>query len=173
MRSVKLLRMTLLVFVITGISASAFAGGKRGYGMGGCGLGSSVFGDSKNASSQVGAYTLNQSTTFSSTQGSAITTGTSNCKSDDELAAVEKIQYFVEVNQSILANESARGGGEALVSLSELLGCSDSARLGQIMQKNYGEVFPAQRVTGEDWGNSILRAVRQDPVLLQNCSQLI
>lgn len=90
----------------------------QGYGVAGCGLGSIVFGD-KPGMIQVVAATLN-STGY---QTFAITTGTSNCGESGKSA---RATQFIEVNKVSLENDLARGAGEAIVALSEVMGCQNA-----------------------------------------------
>jgi hypothetical protein len=89
----------------------------QGYGMAGCGLGSIVFGD-KPGMIQVVAATLN-STGY---QTFAISTGTSNCGESGKSA---RANQFIEVNKVALENDLSRGAGEAIVALSEVMGCKN------------------------------------------------
>lgn len=90
----------------------------QGYGMAGCGLGSIVFGD-KPGMIQIVAATLN-STGY---QTVAITFGTSNCGESGKQA---RANQFIEVNKVALENDLARGAGESIVALGEVMGCQNS-----------------------------------------------
>jgi len=90
----------------------------QGYGMAGCGLGSIVFGE-KPGMIQIVAATLN-STGY---QTIAITLGTSNC---GEAGKHARANQFIEVNKVALENDLARGAGESIVALGEVMGCQNS-----------------------------------------------
>lgn len=90
----------------------------QGYGVAGCGLGSIVFGE-KGGMIQVVAATLNS--TGGQTFG--ITTGTSNCGESGKSA---RANQFIEVNKVSLENDLARGAGESIVALSEVMGCRNA-----------------------------------------------
>jgi hypothetical protein len=90
----------------------------QGYGMAGCGLGSVVFGD-KPGMIQVVAATVNGT----GYQTLAISSGTSNCGASGKAA---RANQFIEVNKVALENDLSRGAGEAIVSLSEVMGCKNS-----------------------------------------------
>lgn len=91
----------------------------QGYGMAGCGLGSVVFGD-KPGMIQVVAATVNH-TAYSQSFG--ITSGTSNC---GEAGKQARANEFIEVNKVALENDLARGAGESIVALGEVMGCQNS-----------------------------------------------
>lgn len=90
----------------------------QGYGVAGCGLGSIVFGD-KPGMIQVIAVTLNQY----SFQTFAISSGTSNCGESGKTA---RATQFIEVNKVALENDLARGTGESVVALGEVMGCQNT-----------------------------------------------
>lgn len=99
----------------------------QGYGMAGCGLGSVVFGD-KPGMIQVVAATINNY----SGQTFAISSGTSNCGASGKAA---RASQFIEVNKVALENDLSRGAGEAIVSLSEVMGCNNSNFTVQLKSK--------------------------------------
>jgi len=158
----KLVLLTVLGIVM---SSSAFAA-KR-YGSAGCGLGSIVMGKD---GSQVLAGTTNGT---SGSQTFGITSGTSNCVDDGTVQVSMAVPMFVEVNRVSLASDIARGGGETVASLSSILGCKDSAKLGAALQKNYNSIFPTETVENEAVTESIHNIVDGDSALSQNCSAQI
>ena len=160
----KKLAMSLFVttlFVSTSTLAQTTV--EREYGMGGCGLGSMIFRDDPVSTSQVLAATTNNSTY---TQFFAISSGTSGCvESDDmEVTQLEKIQYFVGVNQNVLQKEAARGSGETLSGLSEIMGCP-SNDFNRVMKSNYSEIFG-----NANTAENILKAIKTDQGLAKVCS---
>lgn len=96
----------------------------------GCGLGSIVFGNEKGPI-QILAATTNAA--FGS-QSFGISSGTSNCGASGTHKA--QITEFIEINKVSLENDIARGGGENLAALSEVMGCKNQNFYGQI-RKNY------------------------------------
>jgi hypothetical protein len=120
--------------------ASASEGGayRPAYGMAGCGLGSLVI---KNQSKgpQIGAWFLN----VIGYQTSAITSGTSNCKTKGGAAHVDEQETFVSVNLPRLEQEAAQGQGELLASYAELLGCrgESASALMRLSQERFDFVF--------------------------------
>ena len=163
-------KVKLAVIMMTGLTlwaGSASAGGianTGGYGAAGCGLGSIVFGD-KEGMIQVLAATTN-GTFYSQTFG--ITSGTSNC-SQEKHAKAANLNVYVEANKLALSKDVARGRGETLAGLSQVLGCSDSSRLGQILQKNYTQIFPTQSADAKVVSRSILDTVQTDHALAGSC----
>ncbi len=123
----------------------------REYGLAGCGLGSIVFGD-KPGFIQVVAATLNGT----GYQTFGITTGTSNCGNGGKMGAYE----FIKANKVALASEISRGQGEAIESLSKILDCSDSKAVGSILQKNFINIYPHEKVTSEQVGGAIFKALK-------------
>lgn len=103
------------------------------YGTAGCGLGSLVFGNEEGGM-QIIAATLNG--TFAS-QTFGITTGTSNCGAG--LFAKAEVDSFIKSNEVALENDIARGEGETLSTLNNMLGCK--ADFGATLQNNYKAIY--------------------------------
>lgn len=106
----------------------------QGYGVAGCGLGSMVFGPKKGLI-QVLAATVNG--TFGS-QTFGITSGTSNC---DIPEMGQQAAVFIEVNKEVVAKDAARGEGETITALADILECKSAANLGQAMKADYQTYF--------------------------------
>jgi Protein of unknown function (DUF3015) len=88
----------------------------------GCGLGKLAWSDyqhQKNIAPQVMMATTNG--TFGS-QTFGISSGTSGCTNDGVIMGQHKASVFAAANYDTLAQEMARGGGEHLASLAELMG---------------------------------------------------
>ncbi len=90
----------------------------QGYGTAGCGLGSIVFGEAPGIV-QVAAGILN----MTGYQTFAISSGTSNC---GESGKVARANQFIEVNKVSLENDLARGTGESVAALGEVMGCQNT-----------------------------------------------
>lgn len=116
--------------VLVGSSAMAAQ-----YGDAGCGLGAMVLGSQKGWT-QVFAATLNST----GVQTFGITSGTSNCVDSGAVSENSTVPHYVEVNRYSLAKEAARGGGETVAGLAQLLRC-DAQVLGKQLQQNYDNVF--------------------------------
>ncbi|MBO9665395.1 MAG: DUF3015 family protein [Bdellovibrio sp.] len=127
------------------VSSSAFAaptkkgpGWKQeGYGASGCGLGSMVFAGDQGKVQQILAATTNGT---SWNQAFGISSGTSNCEVDGALLHSKEVPAFIEVNKVALANDAARGQGETLAGLANLMKC-DAAAMAPVVKKNYNKIF--------------------------------
>ena len=140
----KLLKALVAVCVVASLGQANAAGKKKplidhaagqGYGMAGCGAGSVVFGD-KPGMVQIFAGTTN-GTSFNQSFG--ITSGTLNCGESGKTA---KAEQFIETNKVALQNDLARGQGETLTSLSQVLECKN-ADFTSTMKSNYSQAFPS------------------------------
>lgn len=109
-------------------------GTEKGYGMAGCGLGSILFG-AKKGIVQVIAATTNG---VSGNQTFGITFGTLNCEIPESgmQAAV-----YIENNREVVIKDAARGNGETLVGLANILKCSDQAAFNSNVQSHFEKVF--------------------------------
>ncbi|AFY00559.1 DUF3015 family protein [Bdellovibrio bacteriovorus] len=116
------------------VSVQAASGlkGNGVYGVAGCGLGSLVFGNEEGAM-QVIAATLNGT----GVQTFGITSGTSNCGKG--LFAKAEVNSFIESNSVALENDIARGQGETLSTLNNMLGCD--SKFNGTLQQNYKEIY--------------------------------
>jgi len=94
----------------------------------GCGLGKVVWADYQNQKSI--APQVLQSTTngTSGSQTFGISSGTSGCTNDGTVMAEHKVNVFAAANYDNLSQEMARGGGEHLASLAELMGIPEESR---------------------------------------------
>lgn len=120
-------------------AAPASAGGYRAaYGMAGCGLGSLVI-KSPSTGPQIGAWFLNSI----GYQPSAITSGTSNCKTKGSTALLGEQETFVSANLLRLEQEAAQGQGELLSSFADVLGCEGASAdtLKRVSQERYDYVY--------------------------------
>jgi len=134
----------------------------QGYGMAGCGLGSILFGD-QSGIIQVFAATTNG---LYGNNTIGMTIGTSNCDVNGGSASAS---LFIEANKEALAKDVARGNGETLASLSQLMGCKDSALLGAKLQGKYDTLFPSQAVEADAVSKSIVNAIQSDAELASSC----
>ena len=94
----------------------------------GCGLGKLVwadYGKQKSIAPQVLQSTTNGT---SGTQTFGISSGTSGCTNDGTIMAEYKLNVFAAANYENLSQEMARGGGEHLASLAELMGVPENQR---------------------------------------------
>jgi Protein of unknown function (DUF3015) len=94
----------------------------------GCGLGKlawSDYGRQKSIAPQVLMATTNG--TFGN-QTFGISSGTSGCTNDGTIMSEHKASIFAAANYESLSQEMARGGGEHLASLAELMGVPEESR---------------------------------------------
>lgn len=123
---------TIIFSLIAMFSVSAMA---AEYGDAGCGLGSIVIGSEKGAK-QVLAATLNGT----GVQTFGISTGTSNCTEGGIFKSAKQVPAYIELNKLALAKEAARGEGETLAGLAQLMGCQSDS-FGQSVKSNYNQIF--------------------------------
>jgi hypothetical protein len=95
-------------------------------------LGSIVFGNQEGFM-QVIAATVNGT----GVQTFGITSGTSNCGRG--LFAKAEVNSFIQSNAVALENDIARGQGETLSTLNNMLGCG--ADFGSTLQNNYKQIY--------------------------------
>ena len=152
-------RYWFLPILIGGLmtAGSASAGG---YGMAGCGLGTYVI--KQNNWMQIFAMTSNG---FAGSQFWGVLSGTSNCTgSSAEMAAL-----FITINKDALQKDISRGQGETLTSLSRIYECGSADQLGSKLQSQYGELFTAPAVSGEEVSRKIEQTIKSDQKLAQSC----
>lgn len=114
----------------------------QGYGMGGCGPGSILFGEKPGMVQIVAASTNN----IYSAQTFAISSGTSNCGESSKSAATEQ---FINVNKLAIEKDLARGGGETVAALGQTMGCKNSSFTNEIVQ-TYKANFHVGQATVND-----------------------
>ena len=129
------------------------------YGPAGCGLGSIIF-SPDSGFTQVFAATTNGS---SGNQTFGITSGTSNC--DGTAGGTKSAKAYVQTNRAALAKDIARGKGETISGLSELMSCSNPNAVGAKLQKRFRAIFPSARATDEQVSDSIVQMLSSDPSL--------
>lgn len=123
-------KIVLLAVLVA--STSAFSA----YGPAGCGLGSMIFKDKQGLVFNVLAATTNGT---SGNQTFGMTSGTLECDVNDgtKVGAIN----FIEANKVALANDIARGQGEALATLASLYSCSNVDKMGATLKANYEGIF--------------------------------
>jgi hypothetical protein len=140
------------------------------YGMAGCGLGSIVIKENSTIM-QVLAATTNGT---SGSQTFGITTGTSNCTKGGVVVKSKEQEAFVEANFSRLQQDMAKGGGEYLAALTELMQCKDTMRpaVYSFAQQSYSSVFPSSSTTPMQALYAFKLGISQDERFLGACAQL-
>ncbi len=174
------MKRLLLVVVVACVSVTAFAQKNKGlighsvdkadagyYGMGGCGLGSILFGETESRGGQILAATTNGvygNNTF------GMSSGTSNCvpdRSGSSAAVKANMDKFVAANKESLANDIAKSNGETIVAISNIMGCKDSAYLGAKLQARYETIFASKEETVVT--ENMMNTVATDRYLFENC----
>lgn len=108
----------------------------------GCGLGSQVIKDDSSAIMLALQATTNGT---SGNQTFGITSGTSGCKKT-KFVMNERAQEFVAANMDVLSKEIARGYGESVDTLAELLKVEDKALFAMSLQANYNKIYTSKNV---------------------------
>jgi len=108
----------------------------------GCGLGAEVLEGKSGKGSNIAAALLNNlvipATTFMTTGG-----GMMGCDPTQTVQKEEATEIFVASNMDQLSSEAAKGGGEYLNVLAELMGIADEDRAAfhLVAQQNYDQLF--------------------------------
>lgn len=150
----------------SGKSAGSKKSYQRPYGMAGCGLGSIVI---NRQGSQVLAGTTN-GTAYNQLFG--ITSGTSNCIDEASSEVASKMDKYIHGNKAQLEGDVVKGQGETIVALSQVMGCSESANLGQTLKANYQAIFSGNQNTNIVTDN-IITLIQNDEVLSAQCKLTI
>jgi len=112
----------------------------------GCGLGSQLIKDDSSA------VMLSLQATTNGTSGNqtfGITSGTSGCKKV-KFVMNERAEEFVASNMDQLAKEIAKGHGESIDTLAELLNVENKASFAASLQQNYNSIYTSQKVEMND-----------------------
>ena len=138
--------MNKIFLVAVSLVVTSMAHARKPVGPAGCGLGNMMFGKDN----QLLAATTNES---SYSQTSGITSGTSNCV---EGSGVAKLEIYIEANPEALANDMARGQGQTLTGLTQVLNCSNPSKVHGLLKNNYKKIYQ----NGTDDSAHISREVR-------------
>lgn len=106
------------------------------FGMPGCGFGSMVFEPKEN---RLFSMTLNHIT---SSQAFGISSGTSNCHDPlpTDINRAENLPEFIENNKDRISQDAARGNGETIKVLSQILECNPK-EVSTVLKDNYKKIF--------------------------------
>lgn len=152
---------------IGGMQNTNRGGFARKYGLAGCGLGSMVMG---NRDGQIFAATTNGT---SGSQTFGITTGTSNCEGSPTSAKADNMDKYIVANKVSLADDIARGQGETLAGLAQVMKCENSAKLGTTLQSNFSNIFTTHELAPNEITDKIITVVGQDAELAKACGIVI
>lgn len=110
--------------------------GEGRFGMTGCGFGSMVFEPKEN---RLLSMTLNHIT---SSQAFGISSGTSNCHDPvlTNINTASRLPEFIENNKDRISQDAAKGNGETIKVLSEILECNQK-EVGHVLKDNYKKIF--------------------------------
>ncbi len=168
----KLLFSLLLLSTVT----VSFAGS---YGMAGCGPGSMLIGDKSKGSQMLAAviddglflnYIVPETNGIQSIKLFAITTGTSNCEDDGISMNEEEQNHFVEANYEEILVEAAKGEGDNIAALSNLMGCNESVTplFIEKTQEQYSDIFSQE--SSHDVVISLDAMIQDNDELSTQCS---
>lgn len=168
-------RYVSTVSVVVGLFALLSSGAAQaaGYGMAGCGLGALLFKGEQVVWKQILAATTNG--TFGN-QTFGISTGTLECtpKAAKGMKKAENFMpKFIEANKFAVEEDIARGNGETVAVIADLMGCGDSDAVGPALQEQFVRIFPTTQVSSTEVSGSILSVMRESPALTQSCKNLI
>jgi hypothetical protein len=132
----------------------------------GCGLGSMIISDNTKLMQLLAATT---NVTGSQTFG--ISSGTSNCKSQDIVLNEKAVQYFAEANHDDLSREMARGQGEKLNTLASLYGCKGEAQksFARMTQRSFAKIVPVPKISTSQMVRNLNLELAANPALANSC----
>ena len=156
------MKKNILLLALVAGAFIASAANAANYGMAGCGLGALIF-PNDNSKLQIVSSILND---LWGNQTFAITSGTSNCVDSGATASA----MYIAVNQESLKKDIARGEGESLNGLSQILKCSDSTKLNTTLQQNFATIFPSNEVKSEDVNKNIQGLIQSNKDLNGTCT---
>ncbi|BCR03438.1 hypothetical protein DESUT3_05070 [Desulfuromonas versatilis] len=133
------------------VAGSAFAG--QAAKNTGCGLGTVLWGDKADGSILSQSLQATTNGTFGN-QTFGITSGTLGCDQPESLAQSDKLFEFAAGNLDNLARDIARGSGESLDTLAELMAVPQGQRVvfNASLQQNFDEIF----ATGDETPGTVL-----------------
>jgi len=146
------LRITALCGVFLMLVSGAAIAGQAAKNTG-CGLGTVLWGNKADGS----VFSQSMQATTNATLGNqtfGITSGTLDCEQPSNVAATERLMEFTVANMDNLARDIARGEGESLETLAELLAVPEANR-GEFyasLQGNFNDIF----TTGDESAANLL-----------------
>jgi hypothetical protein len=160
LREVYMKRLITILSLIAAIPTMAMAQDN----VGGCGVGSMIFKGQKGVVPQVLAVTTNGS--FGN-QTFGISTGTLGCSQDGMVTSNMKTAMFIDSNKDQLARDMSVGSGEALASLSHLIGieAKDQAAFNLLTKENVARIFTKEDVATEQVVASLRQVLASDATL--------
>jgi Protein of unknown function (DUF3015) len=152
----------LLAIALTGPAAWAQEGETAN--SSGCGLGTMLFDGQAGVGPQVLAVTTNGT---SGNQTFGITSGTLGCTKDGVVRPPAEVRVLLMSSLDGLAADVARGQGETLASLANLMAIdeADQERFFVALQGSFVRIFPTEAVTADEVITSINAVMAEDEVL--------
>ena len=129
----------------------------------GCGLGTLLFDGNTGVGAHIFAMTTNGSfgnATF------GMSSGTLGCDASQPIRYKGE-RVYISANMTKLAADMARGGGETLAGLSEIMGISaqDKPAFYALARKNFERIFPSESATSDQVTANLIAALKADPSL--------
>jgi len=160
---------TLVLFSSISFGGHDSAKGKaysRNYGMAGCGLGSVIVGK---RGGQIFASTTNgPMSLYNNLFG--MSSGTLNCVDGPTDEVAQNMDKFIIANKAILAAEAAKGNGETIVALANIMGCqSSSTQVGQALKSNFSTIFANPAEHTNIITDGIITTIMNDKDASKNC----
>lgn len=158
-------RSSILRFAVIGaLCAASFSAYADQAGGGGCGWGNMVF------EGQNGLFPHLLATTTNGTSGNAtfgLTSGTNGCNKDARLGYGGHSVFAMNGMLDNIAEDMAKGQGEALDAYAVLLGieAQDRSHFAALTQQHFGDIFASDQATGEQVYLNTLAVMERDPVL--------
>lgn len=130
----------------------------------GCGLGTMLFSGNKGVVPNILAVTTNGT---SGNQTFGITSGTLGCNPRDTVKSSIKLFAFADENLSELASDTARGNGDYLESVAQILEIKegDKSHFFNVMQSNFSNIFEGENTNTSNVVASISNVMKKDQVL--------
>ncbi len=147
---------------VGGMQNTNRGGFSRNYGLAGCGLGSQVMGPKDG---QIFAATTNGT----GMQSIGITLGTSNCIGTPTSAKADRMDRYIVANKVQLADDIARGEGETIQGLAQLMNCAAVTQLGSKLQSKFSTIFESHEMAANQITDRIITVVGQDGELSTAC----
>jgi Protein of unknown function (DUF3015) len=155
---VKVLLFLIALMFVSELNAA------RLYGTAGCGLGNLMF----KKESQIFASLTNE---IFFTQSFGLSSGTSNC-GEWGGRFTDRMPVFIEANRTSLEKDTARGQGDTVDTLAEMLGCSHSEHFRSVLKENFGQIFSSPNAEAQTISDTILQVIEEDDSLAAECSQV-
>jgi hypothetical protein len=135
----------------------------------GCGLGTQIWQGTSGAVPRSLGATTNGSF---GTQTFGITSGTSGCTNDGAITASARLPVYAEANLDQLADNMARGQGEALSGLASLYGIAeqDQPAFFTLTKAHFGEIFTHHSLKADEMLQNLNGVIARDQQLARYAS---